>query len=268
MTAAAQGVAWVNDKVRREAISLDPAFKTRSSRLSTAHVKTLVAVLRRGSPLSPVLLWRQQGRNSFVLLDGEHRLAAYRSIGFRGGIPARIVTCQRRDALLIGAAANTRDALPLSQTERADVAWKLVREPEANFTKEEISKSAGISERTVTTMRARWRAFRTKGGEPSGRWWQDRVDSKEGEEQPMQMMSDAERRERVEAAAAKLRKAAGNLAFKDEQMFAEALDVAFGFKLRAAIDYLHAPEEVDEWAEMDVAGSDEVDDCDDDDSDF
>lgn len=268
MTAVNTKLVWTSDLVNRRAISLDADFKTRSGKLSVAHVKTLAAAIRRGSRLAPVTLWRQQGRNSFVLLDGEHRLAAYNAAGHRGGIPSRIATCTKREALLISAAANTRDALPLSQSERANVAWKLVREPEANFTKEEIAKAAGISARTVTTMRARWRTFQTTGREPSGRWWQDRSDVNTGDAATMHLMTDAERKERINAAAVKLRKAAGNLAFKDEQMFAEALDEAFGFKLKAAIDYLHEPEEIDEWADIEVSEDEGFDDEDDEDTNF
>lgn len=62
-------------------------------------------------------------------------------------------------------------------------------------------------------------------------------------------MSEAERRAKVEAVAKKLRKAVGNLAFRDEQLFAEALDDAFGRRLRVAINYLYEPEDVDEWQE-------------------
>ncbi|WP_173933501.1 hypothetical protein [Chelativorans sp. Marseille-P2723] len=61
-----------------------------------------------------------------------------------------------------------------------------------------------------------------------------------------------ERREKIDALAVKMRKAAGHVAFADEQLFAEALDAAFGRRLRAAIDYLYPPEDFNEWLEMEI----------------
>jgi hypothetical protein len=216
--------------------------------------------------LTPVTLWKEEGRNSLVLLDGDHRLAAYGAAGWRGSVPARIVSCSRRDALLIAAAANTRDAKPLTQSERADIAWRLVREPDAHFTKAEISRASGIAERTVTTMRARWRTIRGTGVELSGNWHRDRKEQKE-EGGDMPRMTDAQRLAEIEALAGKLRKAVGRSAFRDEEMFAEALDKAFGVKLRAAIDFLYA-DEVDEWTGIDVSDLDGGEDDDEDDAAF
>jgi ParB-like chromosome segregation protein Spo0J len=263
MTATvAAPLVWERLKVSRGIIALDPAFKTRRGRLNVAHVKTLAAAIRRGGALSPITLWRQEGRNSLTLLDGEHRLAAYRAAGWRGGIPARVATFSRKEALLVAASANTRDALPLSQSERADVAWRLVREPDACFSKRDIARASGVSTRTIATMRDRWRTFQISGGEPSGDWWQDRKEGNEEGDRPM--MTDAERLMKVEALAEKMRKAAGNVAFRDEQMFAEALDKAFGSRLRAVIDFLYSPDEVDEWQGYEVpeSGADGDDDQD------
>jgi hypothetical protein len=225
----------------------------------------LAAAVRRGGMLTPVTLWKEEGRNSLVLLDGDHRLAAYGAAGWRGNVPARVVSCSRRDALLIAAAANTRDAKPLTQSERADIAWRLVREPDAHFTKTEISRASGIAERTVTTMRARWRTIRGTGVELSGHWFQDRKDGEADRER--QEMTDAQRRDQIASIAGRMRKAAGNIAFRDEQMFAEALDEAFGKRLRAAIDFLYA-DEVDEWAGIDVSDGDSGEDDDEDDAAF
>jgi len=257
---------WERRNVSRASIAVDPKFKSRHGRRDPLHVKTLAAAVRRGGALTPVTLWNEECRNSLVLLDGDHRLAAYGAAGWRGAIPARVVSCNRRDAPLIAAAANTRDAKPLTQSERADIAWRLVREADAHFTKPEIAGASGIAERTVTTMRARWRTIRGTGRELTGFWFRDRKDT-EGDDGDMQGMTDAERLAKIEAIAGKMRKAAGNVAFRDEQLFAEALDMAFGKRLRVAIDFLYA-DEVDEWASIDVSDRDDEDGEDDEDAAF
>ena len=257
MTKSPNGIAWENRTVPRAAIVIEPDFRSRHGALDAAHVKTLVAAVRRGSKLTPVTLWRDAGRNSFVLLDGEHRLAAWLTAGWRGEVPARLVTCSRRDALLIAAGANTRDALPLSQRERADLAWRLVREPVEHFTKGEIARVSGIAERTVTTMRAHWRTLKEAGREATGAWWRDqKAQSEDDENGGMRWMTDAERERIIEALAVKLQKAVGRVAFKDEDLFADALDRAFGRKLRAAIDRLYSADEVGEWLDMRVEDDD------------
>ena len=75
-------------------------------------------------------------------------------------------------------------------------------------------------------------------------------------------MTERQRRELVEKAATALRTAAGPLAFRDEDLFADALDLAFGRKLRAAIEYLWPADELEEWGSIEVQDGTDDDDPD------
>lgn len=253
---------WESRKVPRNAIVTEPDFRSRQGPIDAVHVKTLVMAIRRGAKLPPVTLWQEDGRNNLVLLDGEHRLSAWATAGLKGAVPARVVSCSRRDALLIAAGANTRDALPLSSRERADLAWRLVRMTDVVISKAETARATGVSPRLVATMRARWRAMQRAGTEPNGVWWQDMRDEEGGDCGEIVRMTERQRRELVEKAATALRTAAGPLAFRDEDLFADALDLAFGRKLRAAIEYLWPADELDEWGSIEVQDGADDDDPD------
>lgn len=212
-----------------------------SSRFSRHCARHKSKLRRHGDP---------GGRNSLVLLDGAHRLSAYGAVDWVSGIPAEIVTCSRRDALLIAAEANSKDTLPLSPNEKSDMAWRLVREPSARFSKAEIAKASGVSRRTVATMRSRLRALTEAGREPTGSWRRDRIDLA-ADWEGQSYNSEADRSAEAKALAKKVLDAVGNKARYDEQLVADALEAAFGYRLRHMADYLYG--DVDEWSALDVS---------------
>jgi hypothetical protein len=154
------------------------------------------------------------------------------------------------EAAVKALAANTRDTLPLTQQERSDGAWRLVRVHGLDLTGDTIARAAGVSRRTVQAMRKRWRDMNAAGKDVSGVWWRDKQDR---EDQPGRLMTDKKREAKIEELAEALRKAAGMTPGRDIELFGDAMDRAFGRHLKDAAEYLYAGREDDEgddhWSE-------------------
>ncbi|PYG24700.1 ParB/RepB/Spo0J family partition protein [Pelagimonas varians] len=124
--------------------------------LQEYHVKELMAVLKRGLALDPVKLWKEPETGALVLVDGHHRLAAYRKAKWTKRVPAQIYRCDRKAARLLAMGENGKTRLPLTSTERSNAAWSLVCDgPEDAWTysKKEIVDASGAGEGTVAKMR-------------------------------------------------------------------------------------------------------------------
>lgn len=248
-------------RLARARIRKNYHFIARSGDLDRAHVRTLVGAIHTSGDLDPVLVWRAPDADEgmFTLLDGAHRLAAYKAAGRADDIPARVVSCDYRTALLLAAGANSKDTLRLTFLEKADMAWRLVREPEAGYSKAEIAGATGVGSRTVANMRVRWRVMKEAGQEPSGRWSKDRSNAEWEAEEPL---SDAERKEAIKAMAKALLAVIDGKQKHDETFVADALQFALGHRHRQMADYLYG--DVDEWGNTHIDGDhDEFEDEDD-----
>ena len=218
--------------------------------------------MKNHGALDPVLLWRD--RAVLVLLGGAYRLAAYRAAGWRGDVPAIVVSCDRRTALLLAAGANSKDKASLTPQEKADLAWRLVREPGMNFSKPELARATGISTATIGRMRARWRVLeRVPNAEITGNWWRDRADC--GTDLiEAETMSEAQRRAVIAELVKRLRdvldRRKAGAGTGDSSIVYAALYEALGAQtIRFFADWAFGgigEEEVDEW------GSFAVDDVD------
>ncbi len=193
-----------------ERINQTDHFKFRWGKLDGYHKADLAGHIRKtGKALDPVLLWRDSEASDdtnapLVLIDGEHRLAAYKAVGWKRGVPAIILHCDRRAALLAALGTNAKQVLPLSRTERTDAAWRLVREPvEPSYTRKEIVGMASVSARTVNYMRSRWAEMVKAGQEPTGEWGRDR--SGPSEEREGSEMTDARREREIAILVSEIR---------------------------------------------------------------
>ncbi|CAH0338928.1 ParB N-terminal domain-containing protein [Rhizobium sp. CECT 9324] len=203
MTAEATVVHRERAFIALSEITFQPDFISRNGPQDRAHVRTLAQAVKNHGPLDPVILWRNG--ETLVLLDGAYRIAAYRAAAWRDAIPAYVVSCDRRTALLLAAGANSKDKASLTQNEKADLAWRLVREPGMDFSKPEIARATGISSATVGRMRARHKALLKRANvELTGHWWRDRSD--DWDEQPEgPAMSDGQRRKAINQLVNELR---------------------------------------------------------------
>lgn len=231
----------------REITRLDE-FCLRETGINKAHVRTLVQTLRNTGRLDLILLWkdnRDPSRPRLVLLDGAHRLAAYGSLhGLGGGqgkgVPAKIVECDPKTAHLMALAGNTRDCLPLTATERANAAWRLVMHPTISFSKAEIAQVAGVAPRTVANMRRRLKEMAEAGVEPSGVWWRDRQVNRGDDPYDL---SDEDLDAKVKALVAALQGPLGGWKRERTEVLAKALEGVFGHDLRQIVEFIYGEDE-------------------------
>ena len=162
--------------------------------------------------------------------------------------------------------------LGTSAEERADMAWRMVREPvEPRYRLREIVEAVGISERTAKTMRARLKELTANDGEITGQWWRDRrqpqqqqpgdeADADASKERMAKM--DAEEEQLVEELRDSMdrRKRPGMLILHEKQRVGEAFVKAYGVKdFEALLEWLgyakiEEPPE-DDWPELAEGGT-------------
>lgn len=232
---------------------LDFSFR-RTGKPDKAFTRTLAQALRTGGALDPILVWAEEedgvATGRFVLLDGVLRLAAYRSVrgpdGSRKPVPAVVLSGGRKGATLAALRANSRESLPLTMQERADAAWRLVRDARCSYTVPETASAASISPRTVDSMRRRWKAMQAAEKKATGEWWQDRQDAQPDRPQEPEMTDEQREAAKNELANA-LRKTLALWINRDSHLVAESLRAAIGpYDLRSMTEYLFGAGEDEE----------------------
>lgn len=135
-------------------VEIPSVFQVRGEQTDEHHAGALLDVLRRGADLKPVTVWRCG--DGAVLIDGHHRLHAYRRL--KGPeksaitIPVAWFRGSLDEAIRAAAEANNEVKLPLNTEQRMNFGWRLVILD--RYSKKEIATMAGISERSVANMRA------------------------------------------------------------------------------------------------------------------
>lgn len=256
-------------------------FRFRQHGIEAAHKADLAkTILNTGKPLDPIRLWfppdaveRPDGtQQRFIVLDGWHRLAAYRAAKWQGPIPTIIVRGDRRVALMAALDGNSRFVLPMTHGERLDAAWRLVREAvEPRFKVREVASLSGVGKRTVDQMRRRWAEMQPAGIEPTGDWCCDRRDWTLWEGDPSELLTDEERAREVEALRGDIldvidrRKHPGRLILQDRAAVDDALCAALGpRRLLYLAQYGNSVEDAEEWLRLmrDQQDADELSDTD------
>ncbi|MEL0438256.1 ParB N-terminal domain-containing protein [Phycobacter sp. K97] len=247
-----QGQTLISCRMLRPGeITNDPEFRFRHIVTDKAHVRGLTQTLRASGELDPVLVWQEidatgQPTGRLVLLDGYHRLAAYATAKPRETVSATVFQGNRAGAMLAAVRANSREQLPLTKNERMDAAWRLVRLPGERLKVKEIAGASGVGARSVDIMRKRWKTMTAAGKTATGEWWRDRQDDlPERKDRPE--LTNAERCAHIEKIATKIREALGKLPWQDEEIAAEAIQLAVGTaKLRSMAEWLFFADELDD----------------------
>lgn len=269
-------------QVALDGITISEDFGFRARGVDPAHKADLASTVKNtGRALDPVLLWQpsadQPGK--LILLDGAHRLMAYRAAGWSGSIPALVlVGVDRRAALGAALKANSKRVMGLSQVERMDAAWRLVREPVTpRFKVREIAYLADVAARTVDYMRQRFRTMHEEGIEITGSWARDRITLQGDDDETQERMTDAQRKAEIEKLAADIRdlvdrrKHPERAILRESEAVYEAVHIALGERAtKEMLAWLLGgdDDEADEWAMMSTAGSDGGEAGDDDEADF
>ena len=119
-------------------------YSPRHTKVDLDHVAALADVVDR---LPPVIV----DERTMTVIDGVHRLAAYRSLG-RGHIPALLFKGSDMEALVIAIQANIQHGKPLSRSERQEAARALLRScPDRSD--RWVGEVCGVSHSTVAVLR-------------------------------------------------------------------------------------------------------------------
>lgn len=252
--------------VALDRITLDGYFCFREGGVEAFHKADLASTIKNtGKALDPVLLWQPEADDpgKLILLDGTHRVEAYRAVNWAGEIPALIlVGVGRRAALGAALKANSTRTLGLTQAERMDAAWRLVREPVVpRFKVREIASLADVARRTVDYMRARFRVMHEEKIEITGSWARDRRTLPQGDDDTFGL-TEEQRRHEIKTLAAEIRdlvdrrKHPERAILRESEAVWEAVQVALGEKaMKEMLAYLLGGdgEDADEWLEKAMA---------------
>jgi hypothetical protein len=114
------------------------------------HIAGMVVALTGSdaADLDPLTVLRVGSRS--ILIDGHHRLAAYKSAE-RPDAPVRYFADSPKAALISLGQENRKTKLTMSSSEKSEWAWRLVCSE--MYTKSEECKASGASDGTVAAMR-------------------------------------------------------------------------------------------------------------------
>lgn len=127
-------------------------FEVRAG-ISSYHVENLARALGQDDDLQPLLVIRRGGK--VFLIDGRHRKRAYEQAGRGDSVPVTEFLGTPQEALLEGQRLNKRHTLAMTQDERMNCAWKLVKLDAAKTWRFSLPQimAAGVSRGQVTFMR-------------------------------------------------------------------------------------------------------------------
>ena len=138
---------------------------------SDDHIRVLSRDPKRGITLDPVLV--VAFGNEWFLVDGHHRIRAYRIAKWNKPIPVEVLstTLTGTERVAIAEAESTarnrKNHLNLSELEKADVAWRMVV-TNTTLSKRDTAELCGVSESTIGKMRRVKRELIELGELPEG----------------------------------------------------------------------------------------------------
>ena len=158
-------------------------------------------------------------------MDGRHRLAAHKDCYINSGkerylsIPAHIYEGSEVTAALQALAQKSKDKLALSLSEKLDAAWMIVARGVANeAAKPMVAAAAGISQKTVLTMRNKRNEIIKAGEQLPATWHKAHIWPEEPDWTPL---ADAELEAQIEELKGALQEAIRSTRSRDCDIIAE-----------------------------------------------
>lgn len=219
------------------------------------HVEDLFDCLKRSGDLKPITVWRCGG--TAVLIDGHHRLYAYRRLARKSpdpvSIPVEWFGGSVDEAIAKAAESNSEIKLSLTAEQRGNFAWRLV--VLGAHSKSETAKLSGIAERTVANMRSAKRALEQVNIELP-KTWREAMRLAKGRELPEIDYEEYMEQQAKEWADRLASEFSTTMARKPE-LAAKALERYFGRQLTTLVKELlvildEDPRDTDEADELDA----------------
>jgi hypothetical protein len=188
-----------------------------------AHVHTLVRALQDKDPLDPLLVF-PVGKQAYVI-DGHHRLAAYRAVKWSGPVPVRAFKGALDAARIAALRSNVKDKLPMTRDEKMEAAWRLVKA--GNLPVLKIKEATTISRSHIYNMQTVLQKLAEKDEDATNLSWK-RARWELREEKPEMTDEDYIQRDARKMVDALLRHSIGQGMSKDVRVTARALEMLNG----------------------------------------
>lgn len=193
--------------------------------MSEHHVHGLSKIIKSQGKVAPVVVW--PAGDKIILLDGHHRIEAYKKAEKTDAIPVAYFEGTADAALARSGELNTPLKLPMTNDEKQDFAWRM--ETLGDYSLNEIVLKSGASKAQV----ARMRGVKRKLGDLAqcfGTWRAARKHAEEPE-QDTERGSEEWKDQQAEKHADTLAKAFGNKLATNPELAAMAFGIYFGRKL-------------------------------------
>lgn len=155
-------MSWVDSHpvttIRIDSLVVD--HSPRSGGENSEHIRLLA---ESGTPLPPIIVHLSE----MAVIDGVHRVRAALLNG-REEIEARLVDCDGNAAFVLAVRANINHGLPLSQHDRVAAAERILAN-EPHWSDRAVAAAAGLSDKTVSRIRARSTAHTPQSNTRLGR---------------------------------------------------------------------------------------------------
>lgn len=203
---------------------------------SEAHIRELAGAAKVRD-LDPLTVW-WDGKH-WALIDGHHRIQAYiQASKGTNDVPVEVFEGSLNDAFGRAAKANTKAKLMMSASEKSNTAWNMVVvAPEMSKSKQ--AENSGVSERLVAFMRKTKATLSNRGHafpQLADMTWEQARRAAAGED--TDDWSPEEEGKRVEQMAQALRKALGDTAERQPDIFWQAIETYSPQLARSLLDYL------------------------------
>lgn len=176
--------------------------------------------------LDPMLVW--WCGEGWMVLDGHHRLEAYKRAGVKAPVPVEIFEGSIEDALLESAARNSKDKMPMRQADKVNRAWRMVCITTKSI--KQIADACQVGTTTISNMRkVKKLLLEPKSGSEADladmQWVYAKNKAQGGGRSEAPDLDEIRRQKAVRMAQA-LNKAVGRVTIgRDPEVFAEAIKV-------------------------------------------
>lgn len=193
---------------------------------SDAHVRELARAPRGGHALDPMtVFWVGDG---YAVIDGHHRLRAYRVADWRDDVPVKVFSGSLEEAMGYAGKLNSGEKLPMSNAEKKALAWKLTTC--TKLSKERVRLASGMSDGFLSHMRRiHTQLLKEKGLAVEGvaaMSWHEAQNQAAGEAPEKEAIDrEAWLEEQAQEMANRILKALGKQGQQKHEVFARALEI-------------------------------------------
>ncbi|MCS3738240.1 ParB N-terminal domain-containing protein [Rhizobium sp. BK661] len=138
---------------QKDLIKIPQVFQIRDQDVHESHVSDLKRLLTLHKALDPITVWRCE--QSVIVIDGHHRLEAYRLWNREAPIPVSFFKGTVEQAIQFAETANSKAKLQVTYREKANYAWRLVVHADelGKLSKAQLIQRTHISKGTIDKMR-------------------------------------------------------------------------------------------------------------------